>query len=58
MNIPTKYWFKICQYDDKFNLHDEWDEWITAKDEFDAKHIIEKAYPEELNYKCILLNVV
>lgn len=49
-----KYTFKIEHRNDNFELNDCFKEWITATSAHDAIQQIEKAYPQQLGYKCIL----
>ena len=49
-----KYTFTIEHRNDNFELNDCFKEWITATSAHDAIQQIEKAYPQQLGYKCIL----
>lgn len=53
----SKYIFHITEKNSNFQLVDDWNEWISARDEFSAKHEIESAYPREKGYECTLIEV-
>lgn len=50
-----KYTFNVVHRNSKFNIDDSFNEWISAKDEFEAKHVIEAAYPDSRGYNCMLI---
>lgn len=52
----AKFNFKIEQYN-MFKKIDEFEYWITADNRLDAWSIINRAYPEKLNYEVELLNI-
>ena len=43
-----KYQYTIEHRNSKMQVDDEFQDWITASSEFDAKQQIEKAYPKDL----------
>lgn len=53
----AKFIFHINKRNDKFELVDDWGEWISAKNKFDAQRQIEKAYPYSKGYECILTDI-
>ena len=50
-----KFKYKIIHQNERFKIDDMFDDWITASSLFEARKAIEKAYPESLGYRCMLL---
>lgn len=50
-----KYVFNIIQVDNKFKLKDSFTEWITESSVYNARKVIEAAYPENLGYHAMLI---
>lgn len=53
-----KYQYTIEHRNNKMQVDDNFQDWITASSEFDARKQIEKAYPKDLGYNCILINEI
>lgn len=53
-----KYQYTIEHRNNKMQVDDKFQDWITASSEFDARTQIEKAYPKDLGYNCILINEI
>lgn len=52
-----KYTFNIIHKNNLFKIDDSFNEWISAKDSFEAKQVIEAAYPDNKGYSCMLIKV-
>ena len=52
-----KYTFNIIHKNNLFKIDDSFNEWISAKDSFEAKRTIEAAYPENKGYHCMLIKI-
>lgn len=52
-----KFTFRISKYNNHHELLDDFKEWISARDKFDAQTQIEKAYPYKMGYECILTEI-
>ena len=50
-----KYTFNIIHKNSLFKIDDSFNEWVSAKDSFEAKQVIAAAYPENKGYSYILI---
>ena len=50
------YTFKITHRNSKFKINDIFTEWVTSNSLFNARKIIEDAYPKEKGYSCEYVN--
>jgi len=52
----ANYFYEVMRFNDNFKMNDYFKDWISAKSVYEARQIIEKAYPKELGYKCNILS--
>ena len=48
----AKYFYEVMRFNNNFKISDYFTDWVSAKSAYEARQIIEKAYPKELGYKC------